>query len=89
MTYTGVFGVCFIPITLGQGYQSFYSPLLGHCTSTRRAGQRTSQEKKENMPELMWPVGQLLLGARQYSLHRCWHPGSEPTRPCLQLEGLF
>lgn len=45
--------VVFIPITLEQGCQEFYSPLLGRCISTFTAGQRTSQEEKEEMPELM------------------------------------
>lgn len=43
----------FIPITLEQGCQKFYSPLLGHCISTYTAGRRTSQEEEKEMPELM------------------------------------
>lgn len=52
MSDSGVLVFVFIPIRR-QGYPSFCSPLLGHCTSTHRAEQRTSQEEKEDMPELM------------------------------------
>lgn len=54
MSDAGVLVFAFIPIhRAGQGHPSFCSPLLGQCTSTHRAEQRTSQEEKEDMPELM------------------------------------
>lgn len=47
------FGVCFYSHHLRARLSRILLFLPGHCISAYTAGQRTSQEEKEEMPELM------------------------------------